>query len=228
MTTNGATPSNATPGSMAMKQKIKWMCGGAGVAGAVAAQAGPALAHHMMDGKLPQTFAQGLLSGLGHPVIGPDHLAFIVAIGIAAALVRSGTGIIAAFIAMSIAGVLLHVAKLDVPVVEPMIAASVIAAGLFIAIGQRDNAPVWLALAAMAGLVHGYAFGETIVGAETKVLGAYLIGIAVVAAVIASVAMLTARKLLALDTASPMRRRIAGGALGVIGIGFLALSLVAA
>lgn len=211
-----------------MKQKIKWMCGGAGVAGAVAAQAGPALAHHMMDGKLPQTFAQGLLSGLGHPVIGPDHLAFIVAIGIAAALVRSGTGIIAAFIAMSIAGVLLHVAKLDVPVVEPMIAASVIAAGLFIAIGQRDNAPVWLALAAMAGLVHGYAFGETIVGAETKVLGAYLIGIAVVAAVIASVAMLTARKLLALDTASPMRRRIAGGALGVIGIGFLALSLVAA
>ena len=27
-----------------------------------------------MGGKTPSTFAEGLLSGLGHPVIGPDHL----------------------------------------------------------------------------------------------------------------------------------------------------------
>ena len=40
-----------------------------------------AWAHHFMDGGLPQTFAQGLLSGLGHPVIGLDHAAFIVAAG---------------------------------------------------------------------------------------------------------------------------------------------------
>src|SRR6267378_2162800 len=37
-----------------------------------------AWAHHFMDGGLPETFAQGLLSGLGHPVIGLDHAAFIV------------------------------------------------------------------------------------------------------------------------------------------------------
>ncbi|PKO63289.1 MAG: urease accessory protein UreJ, partial [Betaproteobacteria bacterium HGW-Betaproteobacteria-17] len=35
-----------------------------------------ALAHHPMGGMTPQTLSQGLLSGLGHPVIGLDHLAF--------------------------------------------------------------------------------------------------------------------------------------------------------
>jgi urease accessory protein len=37
------------------------------LAGLVAAT--PALAHHAMDGQTPSTFVQGLLSGLGHPVI---------------------------------------------------------------------------------------------------------------------------------------------------------------
>ena len=31
-------------------------------------------------------FGQGLLSGVGHPVIGVDHFAFVVAVGITAAL----------------------------------------------------------------------------------------------------------------------------------------------
>ena len=43
----------------------------------------PAFAHHMMGGRTPSTFMEGLLSGLGHPVIGLDHFAFLVAIGIA-------------------------------------------------------------------------------------------------------------------------------------------------
>ena len=34
-----------------------------------------ASAHHVMGGKTPATFAEGVLSGLGHPIIGPDHRA---------------------------------------------------------------------------------------------------------------------------------------------------------
>ena len=41
-----------------------------------------AQAHHVMDGMLPSTFVEGLLSGLGHPIIGPDHFAFVVAVGL--------------------------------------------------------------------------------------------------------------------------------------------------
>lgn len=39
-------------------------------------------AHHPLGGETPVTFMHGLLSGVGHPVIGLDHLAFIVAAGV--------------------------------------------------------------------------------------------------------------------------------------------------
>ena len=34
----------------------------------------PALAHHVMGGRMPVTFTDGLLSGLGHPVIGIERV----------------------------------------------------------------------------------------------------------------------------------------------------------
>jgi urease accessory protein len=52
------------------------------------ATAGTASAHHLMGGKTPTTFADGILSGVGHPIIGPDHLAFLVALGIAVGVGR--------------------------------------------------------------------------------------------------------------------------------------------
>ncbi len=39
-----------------------------------------ARAHHPMGGQTPETFSQGLLSGFGHPIIGIDHLAFLIVI----------------------------------------------------------------------------------------------------------------------------------------------------
>jgi len=36
-----------------------------------------------MGGKTQSTFAEGLLSGIGHPKIGPGYLAFLLALGIA-------------------------------------------------------------------------------------------------------------------------------------------------
>src|SRR5689334_13744989 len=151
--------------------------------------ASPAAAHHVMGGRLPATFMEGLLSGLGHPVIGPDHLAFIVAIGIAAALLRSGWAVVAIFLACSAAGVLGHVARLDVPFLEPLIAASVLAAGCALLWSRGTGERLWQLLAAIAGLLHGYAFGESIVGAEQPVLGAYLLGLAVIEALVAGLAM---------------------------------------
>ena len=44
----------------------------------------PALAHHPLDGAPMETFAHGLMSGVGHPLLGFDHLFFIAAVGIAA------------------------------------------------------------------------------------------------------------------------------------------------
>jgi hypothetical protein len=50
----------------------------------------PASAHHAMGGATPSNLWEGLLSGLAHPVIGLDHLAFVIAAGLIAAVHRRG------------------------------------------------------------------------------------------------------------------------------------------
>ena len=82
------------------------------IMGNVALMAPPAFAHHPTGGKLPATLWHGLLSGLGHPVIGPDHLAFLLAFGAVAALIPAGWRACVAFVAASMAGVVVHLAKL--------------------------------------------------------------------------------------------------------------------
>ncbi len=196
-----------------------------GAASALAATVAPAAAHHPMGGKMPETFIEGLLSGLGHPVIGPDHLAFILAVGIAAAVLPAGVGLIGAFIAASTAGVLMHVGAVNVPMVEVLIAGSVILAGALVALGHRANGGVWLALGVLAGLVHGYAFGEAVVGADRAVVGAYLAGLAVISAAMATGAMVATRTLVA----KPRRDvylRTAGVVVACVGVAMLANGLV--
>src|SRR5690606_3586927 len=100
---------------------------------ASAASAVPALAHHAMGGQLPQTFAQGLLSGIGHPVIGIDHLAFVVAVGVAAALAGRLWTLTPAFVIGAFAGCLVHLAGITLPVAELVIAATVLLLGALIA-----------------------------------------------------------------------------------------------
>jgi len=187
-----------------------------------------AAAHHPMGGAMPTTFMEGFLSGIGHPVIGIDHLGFIVAIGIAAAFLGGGIGIIAGFIAASSLGVLAHVIELNIPLVEPLVATSVIVAGAALAIGFTSARMSWLVLAVVAGLFHGYAFGEAVVGAERNVIGAYLIGLAIIQSVIAVIAMISARRFLVSSEPSPMPLRVTGGALTALGLFLLALSLVEA
>jgi urease accessory protein len=179
-----------------------------------------------MEGKLPGTMLEGLLSGLGHPVIGPDHLAFIVALGIAAAFIPGGIIAVAAFVAFSTAGVLAHAAELNVPMSEQLVASTVLLAGAALAWRHGVARPAWLALAGAAGLLHGYAFGESIIGAERTALGAYLVGIALVTACITTIVMLVTRRISAPEGAASQPLRLAGVVLGCIGAVLLAGTLV--
>lgn len=207
-----------------MRSQIAWR--GISVLAAMMAWTGPVSAHHPMGGETPRTLLHGLLSGLGHPVIGPDHLAFIVAIGIAAALVPAGLGLIGAFIAASTAGVLVHLGAVNVPMSEALVAGSVIAAGALVALGRSEGSGRWLALAMLAGLLHGYAFGESIVGAERSVLGAYLVGIALVASAIAAALMLFTQAFVMPGVRATAHLRTAGALLACVGVVMLAGSLV--
>ena len=72
------------------------------------ASAAPALAHHPLGGSLPTNFWHGFLSGIGHPVIGIDHLAFIIAVGIASAFLKDRYLMPAVFIAATVVGCLIY------------------------------------------------------------------------------------------------------------------------
>lgn len=143
----------------------------------------PAAAHHPMGGAMPASFADGFLSGLGHPVLGLDHLAFLVAIGVVAGVARLGPLVPTLFVTGSLAGVAVHVAAIGLPAVEALVAGSVAIAGvLLLCRGGRAPAAAWPVLAAMAGLVHGHAYGEAVAGAEATPILAYLLGLAVLQA----------------------------------------------
>jgi urease accessory protein len=195
---------------------------------ALMAGVGSTAAHHPMGGVTPSTFMEGFLSGIGHPVIGIDHLAFIIAIGIAAAYASGGFGIIAAFIAASAVGVLAHIVELNVPLVEPLVATSVIVAGGALAAGMTSARGGWLVLAVIAGLFHGYAFGEAAVGGERAVIGAYLIGLAIIQAAVAGGGMLLSRRFLIPRGEGSLPMRAAGAIVASLGVILLAGGLTGA
>ena len=166
-----------------------------GVLAIVMMIAEPAWAHHVMDGKLPQTFLQGLLSGFGHPVIGVDHLAAIVGVGILAALAGRSAAVVLAFSVAVIAGVGLHLSRIDLPASELFVGLTTLLIGALVILRQSMSAGRALLLFAIAGLVHGYALGESIVGAEASPLVAYLLGLLVMQTAIGVVVYAAVRSL---------------------------------
>jgi urease accessory protein len=152
---------------------------------ALVAAVQPAWAHHVMDGNLPQTFLQGLLSGFGHPVIGIDHFAAIVGVGILAALAGRSAAVVLAFSVAVVAGVGLHLGGMDLPATELLVGLTTLLLGALVIVRQSMGAGLAALLFAVAGLVHGYALGESIMGAEASPLVAYLLGLLVIQTAIA-------------------------------------------
>ena len=183
----------------------------------------PAFAHHMMGGRTPSTFMEGLLSGLGHPVIGLDHLAFLVAIGVAVGVFGLNLLLPVAFIVAMALGVLLHVNGAGLPGAELVVAASVLLAGGLLAWGRPLPVAAWGALFAIAGLFHGYSLGESIYGADRSALGAYLLGLVVIQSLLAiGVALLVRHYGARLTSVAP---RIAGALILAVGVVVLAGNL---
>jgi len=179
----------------------------------------PAWAHHVMGGRLPSTFLEGLLSGLGHPVLGPEHLGFLIAVAVVVGACGLSLALPALFIVAMAMGVSAHVAGFALPAAEIVVALSTLLAGCLIMAGRMLPTAAWGALFAVAGFFHGYAFGESIYGAETAPLAAYLIGlVAVQSALAVGIALFVRRVGGRVSAPIP---RLAGAA--VFGMGFAIL-----
>ena len=139
----------------------------------------PAFAHHPMGGRTPTTFLEGLASGVGHPVLGLDHLAFVLAAGAAAALIGRALPLAIAFAVATVIGLAIHLQAVTLPLAEVLVAGSAALAGLLLLTRRAPGLAGWTALFGLAGIAHAYAYAEAIIGAEPTPLLAYAVGLAV-------------------------------------------------
>ena len=155
----------------------------------------------------------GFEAGLGHPFTGLDHLCAMLAVGIWSALAARRVWLApAAFAGMLGVGALLAMAGLALPVVEPVVAASLLVVGLLVA--SRAALPAAAAATLVGGfaLFHGFAHG------------AELVGPAALAGMLAGTLALHAAGIgvgLALKPRSLAWSRILGGAVALVGVGLL-------
>ena len=194
---------------------------------AIVLLAEPAFAHHVMGGRMPASFGEGLLSGLGHPIIGLDHFAAVVAVGCLVAAHRAGPALAIGFVLAMMAGVALHLYGATVPADEILVAMSVIALGAVMLRQAQMPVSAALTLFVLVGMIHGYALGESIYGAERTPLYAYLLGLAVIQSAIALVAMTIARGVTQ-RSGEPSTLRLIGAGIAGIGLAVLVQQIIPA
>ncbi|SEA79643.1 HupE/UreJ family protein [Variovorax sp. YR216] len=124
-----------------------------------------ASAHTGVDGGVHHGFATGFL----HPLTGADHLAAMVAVGIWSALTarRAWPDLLWAplgFAVMLLAGAVAGLAGIQLPAVEPMIAASLLVLGLLVATQRRLPALAAASLVGVFAVFHGVAHGQELAG----------------------------------------------------------------
>ncbi len=189
--------------------------------------ASPVLAHHPNGGKIPSTFSEGFMSGLGHPVIGIDHLVFVVAIGLLAALSQKlGMIIPTTFVVTTAVGTAIHLQNVNLPAPELVISASVLVMGIFLARKNQASLALLSVISAIAGIFHGYAYGESIVGAETTALGAYLLGFCAIQLAISAIAFYLGKWVINQPSRSSILLRFAGFTTCGIGFAFLSQAIL--
>jgi urease accessory protein len=189
----------------------------------------PAWPHHPMGGMTPGTPLDGLLSGLAHPVIGVDHLMFLIGAGVLMGLVISPVRTLAVlsliFVLTAAAGTLLHAGGLSLGGVDIAIAVSLLVVGVGLWRQRLAAIPVLGALALLGGSAHGYAFGEAVIGAEPTPLVAYLIGLATVQFALLIAAFTGARYALGHASTPFLRRAAQALSAGVTALGGWALAV---
>lgn len=103
----------------------------------------------------------GLISGFLHPILGPDHVAAMVAVGLLGAMLGAPAIYLLPIIfplVMAFGGAL-GVAGVPLPAVEVGIALSAVVLGLMVAAGQKIPLIAAAVVVAVFAIFHGHAHG---------------------------------------------------------------------
>jgi urease accessory protein len=177
------------------------------------AVASPAFAHAGHEG------LGGYFDGFMHPLLGPDHLVAMVAVGLWGALL-GGSAIwqlpIAFPLVMAFGG-MLGIMGVPLPAVEAGIAASAIVLGLMVALAVRPPLGVAFALIGAFAIFHGYAHGRELPDGVNAV--AFAVGFVIATGLLHLTGI--ALGLAARWPAGRLAVRTAGGAIALVGAAYL-------
>ncbi|MGF1594699.1 MAG: HupE/UreJ family protein [Kiloniellaceae bacterium] len=173
----------------------------------------PALAHESVGA------AGGFVSGFLHPLLGWDHVAAMVAVGLWGAFL--GTPAIwllpVVFPLVMAAGAALGIFGLPLPAVEVGIAASAVVLGVMVALAARP--PLWIATVVVGAfaIFHGHAHGTELPGSANPLT--YALGFVIATGMLHLCGIVFS--LLAQWNWGRTAVRTAGGTIAVAGIAFL-------
>lgn len=164
------------------------------------------------------------ITGLAHPFTGLDHMGAMLSVGIWSVLVfdrsrRSVWTLPAAFASVLLVGGVLGFYGISLPVVEPMIAASLLVLGLMVALRVRFPLLVGAFIVGIFAIFHGIAHGSEL---PASYAAAALSGMVLGTMLLHLSGMLLARFVLLRHVWLP---RIAGGAVAMLGAGLLSGAL---
>jgi urease accessory protein len=185
----------------------------AAIAGLMLAMATPAFAH------TGEVLAGGFAGGFMHPLLGPDHIAAMLAVGLWGAFLGAPAIFILPVVfplVMALGGVL-GILGVPLPGIEIGIAVSAVVLGLMVALAAKPHLAIAAVLVGAFAIFHGHAHGTELPdGADAL---AYALGF-----VIATGLLHLAGIAFGLLTKYPGGRlavRAAGGAIAIAGIVFL-------
>jgi urease accessory protein len=158
------------------------------------------------------------LGGLIQPLLGLDHLAFLVGLGLAALAQRRRPLLPLAFIAASLAGLALRTGGGDIPYAGTLVAFTVLGLGVVLIAGLRLPLVLWLAGAALAGLLHGYMHGGAARAAPLGSILVFAFGVALTQWGVMAAAMTLAGRFGQSADRALLTRRLAGGLVAGIGL----------
>ena len=161
-----------------------------------------------------------LVDGLLHPLTGLDHLAAMLAVGLWSALSATSARRIllapVAFAGMLLVGALLGLNGLELPAVEPMIAASLLVMGLLVATRAKLPLAVTAGVVGVFAVFHGIAHGTELAGGGNGFAPLLGMLVATIALHLAGVGLG-----LALRSHSVWWPRVVGGLTALLGGAFL-------
>lgn len=180
---------------------------------AILAIGAPAMAH------TGEGLAGGFASGFIHPLLGPDHIAAMLAVGLWGAFLGAPAIFLlpVVFPLVMAAGGVLGIVGVPLPGIEIGIAASAVVLGLMVAIAAKPHIAVAAVLVGAFAIFHGHAHGTELPdGADAL---AYALGFVIATGLLHLAGI--AFGLLAQYPGGRVAVRAAGGAIAVAGLIFL-------